>query len=336
MRRSTDIATGATGSGSAAGTRGRRGVLLAVWVLSAGAGCFSESPSDDGGAAASDDTAASDDGDSDGSGDSTGTGTGTATGPLDTGSSDAGADASQGSSGGAMPSCGDGVPGDGEACDDANDDPLDGCSSDCRLTPRAVELMVANPPPPVGMSGAVGFTDSCFVIADGVPRVLRGLNGKLGGVSDQNSWTVSVAGGCSRLTLAAEGGVHLEIVDDATVLPERGSQTPELASYAIACAPGDVPVGLTAKVYSGDHIVDLRLACATPTLDADAPGGVRLDPAPPGPWTGAAGSGGGEQDAMCPMGAIMTGIRGDASEDAHAVWDLGPTCARASIVSGPP
>lgn len=307
------------------------------WLVSlalVGAACFSESPSDDGGGeGAHDSSAAHDDGSEGGA--STTSGSGSGSGGFDTGSSETGGDASAGSSGGAMAVCGDGVRDDGEACDDAHDDPLDGCSAECTLAPRAVELTVANPPPPVGMSGAVAFTNSCYAIADGVPRVLRSLGGKIGGASLANSWTVSVGGDCSLLTLEAEGGVHLAIVDDATMLPEEGSQTPELATYAIACAPGDVAIGFTAKVYSGDHIVDLRLACATPSLDADIPGGVRLDAAPPSAWTGAAGSGGGEQDAMCPMGAVMTGVRGDASEGDHAVWDLGPTCARASIVSGP-
>lgn len=302
--------------------------VTALITVLASAACFSESEvsPDDGSEESSSDGASTD------AGATTDASTSTAS-SSDESSAASGLDSESTAD---SPVCGDGVTDDGEACDDADDDELDGCTRACELGPRGLALATVAPPAPAG-GGAIDVVLPCADPVRPRPLLLGGLFGHRGGVSTENAWTVSAGGGCSAIALVDGARLPaIELAADPIELPEQGNTFMQIDTWSTACPAGATPIGIDARIYSGavPYVASVRLQCATLRLVEDAGAfAVALDPAEPSAWT-PTGTTHSEESSVCPAGSVAVGFRGGIDADSTAIYALGPLCAEVTVQVG--
>ena len=248
-------------------------------------------------------------------GDSTGGTTGGSTGDDELGSTtgDAsetgeGSDESSGSTSVAQGYCGDGIIGGEEACDDANQDLLDGCLDDCRHGPLGITIDDTMPTP-LPQNGSVGGGTATD---DACPpgEVVIGLRGAAGG------WITQLGVVCGAVALV-DGQIIGVSVRESTELPIRGLLSGSM--FDSICPAGEVVVGVRGR--SGALIDQLVLSCAPLSVVDDGVSlSLELGASSEQPPVG--GSGGTAFDATeCPPGAVATigRIRAGDSIDAFGL-----------------
>jgi cysteine-rich repeat protein len=305
----------------------RIAALITVVLATA---CFSESEGPGGGG--------DDEGSSEASGTSLAPSTSATVGASTVASSEDGSDASglDPETTGAAAVCGDGVPDDGEACDDGDDDELDGCTRACTLGPRGFALATVAAPAPAG-AGTINVSLPCVDPVSPRPLLLGTLFGHRGGVSPDNAWTVSAGGGCSAIALV--DGVELPAIElgpDPIELPEQGNTFMQVDTWSLACAAGASPIGIDARIFAGEvpYVASVRLQCGVLRLVEDAGVfSVAIDAAEPTAWT-PTGTTHSEVSSMCPAGSVAVGFRGAIESESVAMYALGPLCATVDVLVG--
>jgi cysteine-rich repeat protein len=209
------------------------------------------------------------------------------------------------------PACGNGIEEAGEACDDGNDDDLDGCTRTCKPSPQRVMLVAADPAPGIGNLEDPEFSDPCPFDRE-TTQVLGSIAGNLGGPA-RPGWPVSIRGDCRELEIiAADEGPGL-LTTAGSTLPEHGLP-PNVGEYETACPPGTVAVGVRGQVFNSTktYLVSLALWCSIPQLvETDDGYVVELSSAMPTDLI-PADSGAQIEQSFCPSGTVVRGLHGAA------------------------
>ncbi len=197
--------------------------------------------------------------------------------------------------------CGDGVvnPEDGEQCDDANLDELDGCRSNCLLGPSdlRVDHSVAYLLPVEGGGGGGAFHDNC---PDG--QVITGIVGRSGIYVDR----VQVQ--CSTLGLSSgeQGSINVDI-EPGTLMETHGGGGG--SPFSLSCGPGQAVVGFGGR--SGKYLDRLFLRCASVTLVDDwETASVVIGFGETADTNSVGGGGGGSFLNDCPPGMVVATAKG--------------------------
>ena len=206
--------------------------------------------------------------------------------------------------GGSNANCGDGVEDPGEACDDGDDDELDGCTSSCVLGPTGLEYGATFETALDGggsMTGIQNATDNCP--PGGVLVALRG------GLSDEG-WIGVIGGVCRPSSASNEDPPAFQTSDPVTQLPQRG-QFGAADTWFTECADDQAIVAVRGN--AGDVMDGLEIRCADIATVGD-PGNYALDPSPTAWLPLQGGSGGSDFGPLaCPDGTVATGLQTDTN-----------------------
>lgn len=198
----------------------------------------------------------------------------------------------------------------GEACDDGNDNELDGCTSVCEIGPLGLEFGTAMPTS-LGGGGASPTNDATDECATG--EVLVGLRGAL----TNDDWLGVIGGVCRPSGLTNRSPTSFQTSDPTTDLPTYGGFN-DGGPWSTACGANEVIVAIRGR--AGSVMDGLEMRCAT--VDIEGPlGNQELIVAPLDDWESYQGSPGGSPfDTLeCPAGAVATGLRARTSSYVNQV-----------------
>ncbi|MBL4685501.1 MAG: DUF4215 domain-containing protein [Nannocystaceae bacterium] len=194
--------------------------------------------------------------------------------------------------------CGDGVPADDEACDDANDDELDGCTSACERGPTAVVLGDVDETGPFGgsASGSLDEDTDC-----GANQVLTGLRVEFSQYLLSYYVLGRVAAICApiALTNATPTAVGFGPTSELAVFGNTSGD-----GYTLTCPPNAAVSGLfgAAGLYTDVLSIRCRSLAVNKAQDTVVLGAATAD----GP---AGEDGGSPQNVDCAGDRIAAGYR---------------------------
>jgi cysteine-rich repeat protein len=170
-------------------------------------------------------------------------------------------DAEASSSGATEAVCGNAVVEGEEPCDDGNDEPLDGCLSQCRLGPDGIELTPGRSLQYQGAGGGVRYDDICSET-----EVVIGLRGQ---ATDERVVRLQVV--CGTLVITETEGTLTLSISEPRTLDERGSESG--TEFDATCPPGSAVAGFSGRAEA--KLFALALHCA-PLSIIDDDGGFRF------------------------------------------------------------
>ncbi len=197
--------------------------------------------------------------------------------------------------------CGDGEQDRGEACDDANDDELDGCASSCVIGPAGLSFGATFETDLEGGESSTGIQNA----TENCPgdHVLVGLGGFL---TAPEAWIGVVGGLCQPARLSNQDPPAFRTDDPTTALPTHG-QFDGGGPWLSQCADDQAIVAL--RGHAGDVMDGLQIRCADLETVGD-PGAYELETSPTA-WEPLQGGNGGSTwgPVQCPAGTIATGVQ---------------------------
>lgn len=200
--------------------------------------------------------------------------------------------------------CGDEVTQPGEACDDGNDDELDGCTSSCSIGPTALEFGPSTETDNGGGGSMQQINTSVDTCPD--PQVLVGLSG---GISSEG-WLGVIRGECQDARLENTDPTTFRTSGPINELPSQG-QFDKGGSWATQCADDEAIIAV--RGGAGDVMDGLQIECAEVTT-AGPPGAHTLEVSSTGWQPLQGGSGGGSFGPLrCPDGSLATGLETDTN-----------------------
>jgi cysteine-rich repeat protein len=134
--------------------------------------------------------------------------------------------------GGSADACGNGIPEGDEACDDANADELDGCTSACAVGPTGFDIGPLQQTAALGGSGDTLYFEGDDDCPQG--QVLVGLQGEL----TAENWLGTIRGVCRTIGLADTAPTSV-VYGAGAELPMHGGYT-DGGSYSLVCPEGEV------------------------------------------------------------------------------------------------
>lgn len=200
--------------------------------------------------------------------------------------------------------CGDGVEQAGEACDDANEDELDGCTSSCVIGPLSLEFGDQTQT----AKGGGGSNTGINVVADACtyPQVLVGLSGAL----SNEGWIGVIRGECQDGRLENADPTVFRTSGQITQLPPRG-QFAGGGGWGTQCPANEAIIAV--RGGAGDVMDGLEVECAE-VATVGPPGGHALETSSTGWQPLQGGPGGGPFGPLrCPDGSLATGLETDTN-----------------------
>lgn len=188
--------------------------------------------------------------------------------------------------------CGDGRVGEGEACDDMNDDELDGCLQDCRIGPVGFALVPGDTLDFRGGTLGMEVNEDCPA-----GEVLIGFRGSADVIVQQ------LQGVCGTPSLSFSGGFMVQL-PETTELPLWGNM--ETTPFELLCPESEAVVGFAGR--AGAFVDQIVVRCAALTVvDDDSSFALEVGaPAPQPPIGGGGGSAFGAQD--CGAGQVAAAV----------------------------
>lgn len=201
--------------------------------------------------------------------------------------------------GGSVDECGNGMPEGDEACDDANADELDGCTSACAIGPTGFDIGPLQQTPALGGNGGTLYFDG----EDDCPQgqVLVGFEGEL----TVENWLGTIRGVCRTFDLADAAPTSV-VYGAGAQLPVHGGYTGG-GSYSLVCPEGEVV--WRAEGQAGSVFDRLAVQCASLDLLTDGEALPQLE-VTPGSELGPEGNDGGGAvgPVTCTEGSVATGV----------------------------
>lgn len=224
------------------------------------------------------------------------------TGNASTSGASTGPESTDDSSTGEPPqSCGDGLLGGEEDCDDDNADELDGCTSNCGFGPTGLDYGATVGTGLGGGSGTLGTNDNTEECP--ANQLMVGLQGDL----TVAPWIGVIGGICRPVALTNTDPPEFATGAPANPLPEHGGFN-DGGPWSTECGPDQVIVAV--RGGSGTVLDGLQIQCASIDTVGD-PGAYNLQPTPEVRFEQLqGGSGGGSFGPLaCPPGRVAAGLR---------------------------
>ncbi len=203
-----------------------------------------------------------------------------------------------------MSECGDGIEQVGEACDDANEDELDGCTSSCVIGP--LSLGYGDQTETAKEGG--GSETAINVVADACPnsQVLIGLSG---GLSNEG-WLGVIRGECQDARLENAAPTVFRTAGPINQLPAHG-QFNGGGDWGTQCPANQALIAV--RGGAGDVMDGLEIECAEVST-VGPPGQHSLETSSTGWQPLQGGPGGGPFGPLsCPDGSVATGLETDTN-----------------------
>lgn len=210
------------------------------------------------------------------------------------------------------PEYGNGIPEPGEACDDGDEDDVDGCTAACLIGPIGLELTTpADTDLQGNASGGTRYDDDCPA-----GQVLVGFNGYTDG------WIFALEPVCGVPSLS--GSIDV-VVGAGAILPQRGSSASNM--WTRTCGADQMVVGYSGR--AGVLLDQLVLRCAP--LEVSEAGGVfSVSVETVGDLPSVGGTGGSPFGPIdCGPGSVATGVNIRAGDSVDA---LGLGCNLVELV----
>jgi cysteine-rich repeat protein len=200
--------------------------------------------------------------------------------------------------------CGDGVEQPGEACDDGNQDELDGCTSACVIGPLALDF---GPQTQTAKEGGGSNTQiQTFVDTCPDPQVLVGLSGGL----SSEGWIGVIRGECQDGRIDNADPTTFRTTGPINQLPPRG-QFDQDGPWGTQCPPNQAIIAV--RGGAGDVMDGLEVECAE-VATVGSPGAYSLETSSTGWQPLQGGAGGGDFGPLrCPEGSVATGVDTDTN-----------------------